>query len=62
MPASVSSAHSLKALCLREPHARPLTLAVAESMTGGRVQSAITAVAGASGFFLGGRSGVDTES
>lgn len=29
-------------------------LAVAESMTGGRVQAAITAVSGASGFFLGG--------
>ncbi|MDF3057925.1 MAG: CinA domain protein [Rariglobus sp.] len=47
----VSAAHELKALCLREP---VLTLAVAESMTGGRVQAAITAVPGASGFFLGG--------
>lgn len=33
---------------------RLITLAVAESMTGGRVQAAITAVPGASGFFLGG--------
>ncbi len=32
----------------------PLTLAVAESMTGGRVQALITAEAGASEFFLGG--------
>jgi nicotinamide-nucleotide amidase len=47
----VSAAHSLKALCLREPR---LTLAAAESMTGGRVQAAITAVPGASVFFLGG--------
>ena len=49
----VSAAHELKPLCLRDS-ARPLTLAVAESMTGGRVQTAITAVSGASGFFLGG--------
>jgi nicotinamide-nucleotide amidase len=49
----VSAAHALKTLCLREP-ARPLMLAAAESMTGGRVQAAITAVSGASGFFLGG--------
>ena len=49
MPAN--AAQELKALCLREPM---LTLAVAESMTGGRVQAAITAVSGASGFFLGG--------
>lgn len=49
MPAS--AARELKTLCLRE---RVLTLAVAESMTGGRVQAAITAVSGASGFFLGG--------
>lgn len=48
---SVSVAHSLKALCLREP---ALKLAVAESLTGGRVQAAITAVSGASGYFLGG--------
>ncbi len=48
---ALSAAHALKTLCLREP---ALTLAVAESMTGGRVQSAITAVSGASGFFIGG--------
>ena len=48
---SVCPAQELKALCLREP---VLTLAVAESMTGGRVQAAITAVSGASGYFLGG--------
>ncbi len=47
----VSAAHELKTLCLREP---VTTLAVAESLTGGRVQAAITAVSGASGFFLGG--------
>ncbi|MFA6960535.1 MAG: nicotinamide-nucleotide amidohydrolase family protein [Opitutaceae bacterium] len=44
-------AQELKAFCLREP---VLKLAVAESMTGGRLQSAITAVSGASGYFLGG--------
>lgn len=49
-----SAAHALKTLCLRESADGPLTLAVAESMTGGRIQSAITAVSGASGFFLGG--------
>ena len=48
---SVSAAQALKPLCLREPL---LTLAVAESMTGGRLQAAITAISGASGFFLGG--------
>lgn len=41
----------LKGLCLRGP---VLTLAAGESMTGGRVQATITAVPGASGFFLGG--------
>ncbi len=49
MPASTAS--ELKVLCLR---ASVRTLAAAESMTGGRVQAAITAVSGASGFFLGG--------
>jgi len=48
---SVSAAQALKSLCMREPL---LTLAVAESMTGGRLQAAITAISGASGFFLGG--------
>jgi nicotinamide-nucleotide amidase len=48
---SVPAAHELKPLCLREP---ALKLAVAESLTGGRVQAAITAVSGASGYFLGG--------
>jgi len=48
----VSAAQELKVLCLRrEPS---LTLAVAESMTGGLVQAAITAVSGSSGYFLGG--------
>lgn len=41
----------LKALMLREP---PLTLAVAESLTGGWLQARITAIEGASEFFLGG--------
>jgi len=42
----------LKSLLLRtEP---PLTLAVAESLTCGRVQAAIGAISGASQFFLGG--------
>jgi nicotinamide-nucleotide amidase len=41
----------LKDLMLREPR---LTLAVAESLTGGRLQARITAITGASEFFLGG--------
>jgi nicotinamide-nucleotide amidase len=41
----------LKDLMLASPR---LTLAVAESFTGGRLQARITAVSGASGFFLGG--------
>ena len=41
----------LKALLLAPP---ALTLAVAESLTGGRVQARITAISGASQFFLGG--------
>ncbi|HTJ78393.1 MAG TPA: CinA family protein [Rariglobus sp.] len=48
---SAPAAQELKALCLRAP---VRSLAVAESLTGGRVQAAITAVPGASGFFLGG--------
>ena len=43
--------NELKELMLREPR---LTLAVAESITCGRVQAAIGAVSGASEFFLGG--------
>ena len=43
--------HELKQLMLREPR---LTLAVAESLTCGRVQARIGAVSGASDFFLGG--------
>ena len=41
----------LKALMLRDPR---LTLAVAESLTSGRLQAAIGAISGASEFFLGG--------
>jgi nicotinamide-nucleotide amidase len=41
----------LKDLMLQEPR---LTLAVAESLTGGRLQARITAISGASEFFLGG--------
>lgn len=41
----------LKELLLRKP---PLTLAVAESLTGGNVQARITSVSGSSGYFLGG--------
>ncbi|HSI09814.1 MAG: CinA family protein [Rariglobus sp.] len=48
---SVSAAHEIQKLCLRGP---VLTLAAAESLTGGRIQSAVTAVSGASGYFLGG--------
>lgn len=44
-------APELKSLMLRAPR---LTLAVAESMTCGRVQAAVGAVSGASDFFLGG--------
>jgi len=47
----VSAAHEIQKICLRGP---VLTLAVAESLTGGRIQSALTAVSGASGYFLGG--------
>ncbi|MET0262788.1 MAG: CinA family protein, partial [Rariglobus sp.] len=41
----VSAARELKTLCMREP---ALTLAVAESLTGGRIQSAITGISGCS--------------
>jgi nicotinamide-nucleotide amidase len=44
-------AEQLKPLMLRKPK---LTLAVAESLTAGHLQSQIAAVSGASGYFLGG--------
>ncbi len=47
----MSHAAELKKLILRRP---ALTLAVAESLTGGQVQARITAVSGASEYFLGG--------
>jgi nicotinamide-nucleotide amidase len=43
--------NELKELMVREPR---LTLAVAESLTCGRVQAAVGAISGASDFFLGG--------
>jgi len=49
---SIVLVRELKLLCLRQQPV--LTLAVAESLTGGRIQTAITAVSGASGFFNGG--------
>lgn len=49
---SISLSRELKTLCLS--HQPALRLAVAESLTGGCIQAAITAVSGASGFFLGG--------
>lgn len=48
---SASAAREIQKLCLRGP---VVTVAAAESLTGGRVQSALTAVPGASGYFLGG--------
>ncbi len=48
----------LKDLMLREPR---LTLAVAESLTGGRLQARITAISGASEFFLGGMTAYSLE-
>ncbi len=47
----MSTAAELKKLILRRP---ALTLAVAESLTGGQVQARIAAVSGASDYFLGG--------
>ncbi len=49
---STRLARELKTLCLKPTPS--LRLAVAESLTGGQVQAAITAVPGASAFFLGG--------
>jgi nicotinamide-nucleotide amidase len=43
--------HELKELMLRTPR---LTLAVAESLTCGRIQAQVGAISGASNFFLGG--------
>ena len=51
MGGSVAVARELPELLLREPR---LTLAVAESVTAGHVQARVSAVAGASNFFLGG--------
>ena len=48
----------LKNLMLREPR---LTLAVAESLTCGRLQARIGAISGASEFFLGGMTAYSLE-
>ena len=48
----------LKSLMLREPR---LTLAVAESLTCGRLQARIGAISGASEFFLGGMTAYSLE-
>jgi nicotinamide-nucleotide amidase len=50
-PRAMSNAAQLKKLLLRKP---ALTLAVAESVTGGHVQALVTSVSGASNYFLGG--------
>lgn len=50
---------SLKSLLLGPPR---LTLAVAESLTGGRVQARVTAESGSSGYFLGGVTAYTIES
>ncbi len=47
----MSTAIEIKPLLLRRPK---LTLAVAESLTGGQVQARLTSVSGSSGYFLGG--------
>ncbi len=47
----MSTAAEIKPLLLRRPR---LTLAAAESLTGGQVQARLTSVSGASEYFLGG--------
>jgi nicotinamide-nucleotide amidase len=47
----MSTAAEIKSLILRHPK---LTLAAAESLTGGQVQARLTSVSGASEYFLGG--------
>ncbi|HWA87673.1 MAG TPA: nicotinamide-nucleotide amidohydrolase family protein [Opitutus sp.] len=47
----MSAAGELRQLMLREPR---LKLALAESMTGGHLQTRVTAVSGASDYFVGG--------
>ncbi len=54
----MSSAGELKTLLLRAPRR---TIAVAESLTAGFLQSAIASVSGASGFFLGGVSAYNID-
>jgi nicotinamide-nucleotide amidase len=49
----------LKSLMLSPP---PLTLAVAESLTAGRLQARISSISGASDFFLGGITSYSIES
>jgi nicotinamide-nucleotide amidase len=50
--------NELKELMLRAPK---LTLAVAESMTAGRLQARVGAISGASNFFLGGITGYNLD-
>ncbi len=54
----MSAAAELKALLLRAPR---LTIAAAESLTCGRVQSAIGSVSGSSEYFLGGLTAYSLE-
>jgi PncC family amidohydrolase len=49
-PSLVALAERLQGVCL----GRGLTVATAESCTGGRIAAAITAVAGSSGYYVGG--------
>ncbi|MFN5560840.1 MAG: CinA family protein, partial [Opitutaceae bacterium] len=53
------ASHSLKSLLLGPPG---LTLAVAESLTGGRLQARVTAESGSSAYFLGGVTAYTIES